>query len=203
MIQIENILVSDEVVEKRFVCDLDKCHGGCCEEGDAGAPLEEEELEIILDLFEKVKPYLTPAALAEIGRKGKYVYNREFGWVTPTLGSDREICVYGSRDAKGVIQCAFERAYNEGVISWKKPVSCHLFPLIAHKGKRDNYTRVNYEPRENLCSPACTLGKKLGVPAYVFLKEALERKFGAAFYTALDQAARKFYAATATAKKTT
>ena len=190
MIVIDNILVSDEVIEKQFVCDLNKCKGGCCEEGDAGAPLDEEELDIVLQVYEKVKPYLTAAAVAEIERKGKYVYNKEFGWVTPTLGDDKEICVYGVRDEKGIIKCAFEQAYYDGIIPWKKPISCHLFPVIAHKGKNGNYNRVNYEPREKLCNPACALGKKLEVPTYEFLKEPLIRKYGKDFYAALDKAAK-------------
>lgn len=190
MIVIDNILVSDDVVEKQFVCDLAKCKGGCCEEGDAGAPLDDEELDMILQLYEKIKPYLTDAAIAEIEKKGKYVYSKEFGWVTPTLGNDREICVYGSRDEKGIIKCAFEQAYYDKVIDWKKPVSCHLFPVIVHKGKRGDHDRVNYEAREKLCNPACGLGKKLQVSTYEFLKEPLIRKFGTVFYRALDKVAK-------------
>ena len=182
--------MSDDVVQKQFVCDLAKCKGGCCEEGDAGAPLDEEELEIILEMYEKVKPYLTPQSVAEVEKKGKYVYNKEFGWVTPTLGNDNEICVYGHRDKTGLIKCAFEEAYNDGVIPWKKPISCHLFPVIIHKGKQGDYDRVNYEPREKLCNPACGLGKKLEVPTYEFLKEPLTRKYGEEFYTALDKVAK-------------
>lgn len=191
MIIIDNVLVSDEVVQKQFVCDLVKCKGGCCEEGDAGAPLTSDELDLIVDLYEKVKPYLTSESIAEIERKGKYVYHKEFGWVTPTLGDDHEICVYGNRDEKGIIKCAFEQAYYDGVISWKKPISCHLFPIIHQKGKKGNYDRINYEPREKLCSPACTLGKKLKVPVYEFLKEPLTRLYGEEFYQALDAVAKK------------
>jgi len=99
--------------------------------------------------------------------------------------------VYGTRDAKGIIKCAFEQAYYDGVISWKKPVSCHLYPVIAKKGKYGGYDRVNYEPREKLCSPACGLGKKLQVPTYEFLKEALVRKYGQSFYDVLDKIAGK------------
>src|SRR6185295_10955623 len=102
MIVIDNILVSDDVIEKQFVCDLAKCKGGCCEEGDAGAPLDEEELDMVTMLYEKIKPYLTKVSIAEIEKKGKYVYHKEFGWVTPTLGNDKEICVYGVRDEKGI-----------------------------------------------------------------------------------------------------
>ena len=186
-------MVSDDVVEKQFVCDLNKCKGGCCEEGDAGAPLDDAELEIVLEMYEKIKPYLSAAAIAEVEKKGKYVYHREFGWVTPTLGNDREICVYGFRDEKGIIKCAFEQAYYDGVIPWKKPISCHLFPIIAKKGKHGDYERVNYEPREKLCKPACAFGKKLQVPTYQFLKEPLVRKYGQEFYDALDKAAKEFY----------
>ena len=188
MIVIDNILISDDVVEKQFVCDLNKCKGGCCEEGDAGAPLDEEELEIVLEIYEKIKPYLSPESINEIEKKGKYTYNKEFGWVTPTLGNDNEICVYGKRDEKGVINCAFEQAYYDGVISWKKPISCHLFPIIAKKGRSGDYNRINYEPREKLCNPACALGKKLEVATYEFLKEPLIRKYGEEFYNALDKA---------------
>jgi Protein of unknown function (DUF3109) len=190
LIVIDNILVSDEVIEKQFVCDLNKCKGGCCEEGDAGAPLDENELDIMLEIYEKVKPYLTEAAIAEIEKKGKYVYSKEFGWVTPTLGNDKEICVYGVRDEKGTIKCAFEQAYYDGATTWKKPISCHLFPVIARKGKHGDYERVNYEPRERLCNPACALGKKLEVPTYEFLKEPLIRKYGEEFYNALDKVAK-------------
>jgi hypothetical protein len=192
VIVVENVIISDEIAEAQFVCDLNKCKGGCCEEGDAGAPLDDDELDIIIDMFEKIRPYLSEAALKEIERKGKYVYHKEFGWVTPTLGNDNEICVYGSRDERGIIKCAFEQAYNDGVIEWKKPLSCHFFPIIQKKGKRDNYDRMNYEPRENLCKPACSLGKKLKVPVYQFLKEPIIRKYGEEFYKALDKAAQAY-----------
>lgn len=191
MIVIDNILVSDDVVEKQFVCDLAKCKGGCCEEGDAGAPLEDAELDMILSVYEKVKPYLSAASIKEIEQKGNYVYHKEFGWVTPTLGDDSEICVYGLRDEKGIIKCAFEQAYYDGKTNWKKPISCHLFPVTTKKGKHSGYERVNYEPRQKLCSPACSLGKQLKVPVYEFLKEALIRKFGKEFYDLLDSIAKQ------------
>jgi hypothetical protein len=189
VIIIDRVLVGDEVVEKQFVCDLGRCKGGCCEDGDAGAPLADEELQVVLDSYEKIKPYLTPASIREIERKGKYVYDREFGWVTPTLPSDREICVYGRRDENGVIKCAFEQAYNDGLINWKKPVSCHLFPIVAGKNKKGDYETLNYMPRETLCKPACRLGKQLKVPVYEFLKEALVRKYGEEFYQVLEKIA--------------
>ena len=192
MIAIDNILVSDLVAEKQFVCDLMKCKGGCCEEGDAGAPLDKKELEIIDQIYEKIKPYLTQEAIAEIEKKGKYQYNDDFGWVTPTIDNDNEICVYGVRDNKGIIKCAFEQAYYDGVIEWKKPISCHLYPIITKKGRHGDYERVNYEPRERLCSPGCALGEKLQVPVYQFLKEPLIRKYGKDFFDALDKAVKAY-----------
>lgn len=185
------MLVSDEIIEKQFVCDLARCKGGCCEDGDAGAPLDDRELQIVGDIYEKIKPYLSDKAIAEIERKGKYVHSEEFGWVTPTLGSDNEICVYGHRDERGIIKCAFEEAYKDGVIAWKKPISCHLYPVIAKKGKPGEYETVNYAPRETLCKPACGLGQKLKVPVHEFLKEALIRKYGEEFYELLDRVAGK------------
>lgn len=190
MIVIDNILISEDVIDKKFVCDLGKCKGACCEDGAAGAPLDRDELKVIVDVYEKVKPYLTKPAIAEIEKKGYYVYDTEFEWVTPTLDSDREICVYGIREENGIIKCAFEQAYNDKVIEWKKPISCHLYPIIAKKGTYGDYERVNYEPREQLCSPACAFGEKLKVPVYQFLKEPLIRKYGEDFYEALDTIAK-------------
>lgn len=193
MIAIDNTLISDDVVSKQFVCDLAKCKGGCCEEGDAGAPLSDDELDTVVDLYETIKPYLTKEAIEEIEAKGKYVYSKEFGWVTPTLASDNEICVYGYRAENGIIKCAFERAYYDGKIKWKKPISCHLFPVIAKKSKDKSTWLVNYMPRETLCNPACGLGKKLQVPVYEFLKEPLIRKFGEEFYEMLDTTAKIYF----------
>ncbi|HET9055840.1 MAG TPA: DUF3109 family protein [Chitinophagaceae bacterium] len=193
MIAFDNILVSDDVVSSQFVCDLASCKGGCCEEGDAGAPLSDEELAIITNLFEIIKPYLTQEALHQIEVNGKYIYNKEFGWVTPTLPGDNEICVYGYRDKNGIIKCAFEQAYYDGKIQWKKPVSCHLFPIIAKKSKDKTTWLVNYVPREILCRPACVMGEHLKVPVYEFLKEPLIRKFGKDFYEALEATAKTFF----------
>jgi hypothetical protein len=102
--------------------------------------------------------------------------------------------VYGTRDEKGIIKCAFEQAYNDGVIKWKKPISCHFFPIIQKTGKKGEYDRMNYEPRPTLCSPACSFGKKLKVPVYKFLKEPIIRKYGEDFYNALEIAATEFTA---------
>lgn len=189
MIAIENILVSDEVVESQFVCDLSKCKGGCCEDGDAGAPLTKKELTELNNAYDAAKPYMTKEGIAVTEKQGRYEYDREFGWVTPTIQG--KMCAYGYRDKKGVIMCAFEQAYNDGKTTWKKPVSCHLYPIKIKKSKE--YEMLNYEPRESLCSPACALGEKLKVPTYVFLKDALIRKYGEDFYHLLEKAAEQYF----------
>jgi Protein of unknown function (DUF3109) len=197
VIEIDNVLVSDDVVEAQFVCDLHKCKGGCCEDGDAGAPLTKEEKKIIDQNYAVIEPYLTPEGKNAISRQGKYTYDREFGWVTPTV--DNKICAYGYRDDQGIIKCAIEQACNDGKLDWKKPISCHLYPIKITQGKA--YTLVNYEPRDVLCKSGCSLGKKLKVPVYQFLKESLVRKFGPDFYEALDHVANDYFAAKASAKK--
>jgi|SRR5580700_1373763 len=184
------------LVEEQFVCDLHKCKGGCCEDGDAGAPLENDELNRINEVFELVKPYLTEEGIEAIESKGRYLYHMEFGWVTPTIKN--EMCAFGFRDEKGIIKCGIEQAYYDGKTNWKKPISCHLFPIKIKK--RKDYEMVNYEPRESMCSPACQLGKKLKIPAYVFLKDALIRKYGEDFYRLLDQIASKYFTLTSNTK---
>jgi hypothetical protein len=188
VIVVDKVLVSDLVVEKQFVCDLHKCKGGCCEEGDAGAPLEREEMKILEKIYEQIKPYLTQEGIDEIEKKGYYHYDKEFGWVTPTI--EGKICAYGFRNKNGIIKCGIEQAYHDGKVDWKKPISCHLYPIRIKKSKKEDIEYVNYEPREELCHPGCVLGKKLKTPVYIFLKEALIRKYGEEFYNTLEAAAK-------------
>jgi Protein of unknown function (DUF3109) len=187
LIAIDNILVSDEVLSEQFVCDLNKCKGGCCEDGDSGAPLSNEELEHLRDFIGEIKPYLTAEGLKVLEKEGLYKYDQEFGWVTPTIAG--KMCAYGLRDSQGIIKCGIEQAYLDKKISWKKPISCHLFPIKITRSKRQNQEYVNYEPREDLCKAACKLGKQLKVPVYIFLKDSLIRKYGQDFYSALEAAA--------------
>ncbi len=190
MINIDDVLISDSVISEQFVCDLIKCKGGCCVDGDAGAPLENEELQQLNNAYDSVLPYLTKESINELQKQGKYIYDQEFGWVTPTVNSG--MCAYGIKDEKGIVKCGIEQAYNDGKTAWKKPISCHLFPIKIKKAKKSKTDLVNYEPREDLCQAACSLGKKLKVPAYVFLKDALIRKYGSDFYEALCATAKHY-----------
>ncbi len=183
MIVINDTLISDRVIEEQFVCDLVKCKGGCCVDGDAGAPLEENELKELTKAYDAVLPYLSAESKAELERKGLYVYDDEFGWVTPTISSG--MCAYGIIEEKGIVKCGIEKAYNDGKVSWKKPISCHLFPIRIKKNKSGKSEMVNYEPREDLCKAGCSLGKRLKIPVHIFLKDALIRKYGDEFYESL------------------
>lgn len=185
MISIKNTLISDEIIEAQFVCDLNKCKGGCCVDGDAGAPLENKELKELEAVYPIVQHYLTTEGKKVISQVGKYIYDKEFGWVTPTISNG--MCAYGMVDKNGIVKCSIEQAYNDKKISWKKPISCHLYPIRVTKTKKTDL--LNYEPREGLCDPACTLGKRLKVPVYQFLKEPLIRKYGEAFFETLEATA--------------
>ncbi len=199
LISIDNILISDDIVEEQFVCDLSKCKGGCCEDGDAGAPLTDNELDEVKNAFEKVTHLMPADGIKEVERNGLYRYDREFGWVTPTV--DDKICAYGFKDKQGVIKCSFEEAYNQGLISWKKPISCHLYPIKRSKSRFSSHELLNYDPREGMCSPACSLGQELKVPVYKFLREALVRAYGESFYEALDQVAQDYFSSNQSAEK--
>jgi hypothetical protein len=197
MIAIDNVLLSDEIIQEQFVCDLDKCKGGCCVDGDCGAPLTEEETRIIAEIYPNIKSNLTPEFIAEIERQGTHTTDDEYGFVTPTINGG--ICVYGITDAAGIVKCGIEQAWKEGKTDFRKPISCHLYPIriISHPG----YEAVNYEPRPTMCKPACKLGRKLKVPVYKFLKDSLIRKYGEDFYGALETIAIKHFGQSNDTKK--
>ncbi|CAA9309235.1 MAG: hypothetical protein AVDCRST_MAG56-6128 [uncultured Cytophagales bacterium] len=180
MIIVQNAYLSDDIAEKMFVCDLERCKGACCTEGDSGAPLEEAELPVLEEVFEAVKPFLTPAGLQAIQEQGKYVIDEDGDLATPTVGN-RE-CAYATYDAKGVLKCAIEQAYLAGKIAYRKPISCHLYPIRVTK--YDQFEALNYH-RWQICDAACTLGSSLQVPLYKFLREPLVRKYGQAWYDEL------------------
>lgn len=183
MMKVGEILVSDDVREKEFVCNLDKCKGACCVEGDFGAPLDEDELAILEEIYPKVKPYLSKEGIKVIEKVGKHTVDDDGDLVTPVI--DGRECVYAIYDKKGVLKCGIEQAYYDGKVSWKKPISCHLYPIRITKKKE--FEALNYH-KWHICSPACALGKELQVPVYKFLKDPLIRKYGEAWYEDLLKA---------------
>jgi hypothetical protein len=185
MLVIEDKVISDDVVEEQFVCDLNACKGACCVEGELGAPLNEEETKILEDIYEKVKPYLLKEGIAAIEKQGKWVLTEEAEkYNTPLMKKGG--CAWMNYDKNGVVICGIEKAYNDGIISWKKPVSCHLYPIRITKQRKTGYDMINYE-RWHVCKAACKNGKALKVPVYKFLKDALIRKYGEEFYNVLEQ----------------
>ncbi|OWY25989.1 DUF3109 domain-containing protein [Sphingobacteriales bacterium UPWRP_1] len=185
MLIIDNTIISNEVIEEQFVCNLTACKGACCVEGDTGAILEAEELSILDQIYPLVAPYLTPEGRAAIEQQGRYVYDPEIGHTTTLING--AACAYVIFDDMGIAKCGIQKAFEEGVVDFPKPISCHLYP-IRTKRFNSQYEAVNYE-RWNICKPACRLGKQLKVPVYAFLKEPLIRKYGLAFYQQLEAAA--------------
>jgi hypothetical protein len=188
MIIVQDKLVSDDVVNEQFVCNLTACKGACCWEGDSGAPLEKDELAILDGLFEQVKPFLSPAGIAAIEAQGKYVWFEEAREYGTTL-VDNGPCAYMTLDPNGVAQCGIEHAWRAGVVEFRKPISCQLYPIRVVKNEIAGFEALNYD-RWEICSAACEKGKKEQVPVYVFLKEAIIRKYGEDFYEELDGAAQ-------------
>ena len=182
MILIENTCISDDVAEQFFVCHIEKCKGACCVEGDSGAPLEADELPILEAIYPQVAPYLTDTGRKAIAEQGVYTHDWEGDAVTPII-EGRE-CAYAVYDEKGILKCGIEMAYNDGKTTFKKPLSCHLYPIRVTK--YESYHALNYD-RWSICSPACSLGEQLGVPVYQFLKEPLIRAYGEAWYQELCQ----------------
>ncbi|WP_353482283.1 DUF3109 family protein [Haliscomenobacter sp.] len=187
MLIVNDVLVSDDVVQEHFICDLDACKGACCWEGDFGAPLEKAELPILDEIYDSIKDFLTSDGRAAIEEQGKYVYFEEMGgYGTPLI--DHAACAYLTYDHFGIAKCGIELAHRAGVTDFPKPISCHLYPIRV-KADVPGFEALNYD-KWDICSAACTLGRKEKVPVYVFLKEPLIRKYGEAFYTELCEAAK-------------
>ena len=180
MIQIGDKIVSRELFENHFICDLPSCHGNCCIFGDSGAPLEEDEAVVLSNHINEIRPYLRREALRAIDEQGSWVIDDDGDKVTPLIG--REECAYVVFN-DGIARCAIEQAFEEGTISFRKPVSCHLYPIRVNKMGRG--IALNYH-RWGICEPARIMGKKEGVPVFMFLKDPIERVYGKEFYQELE-----------------
>lgn len=179
MIIVDDVLVSDEIKEIYFACNLQVCKGDCCVMGDAGAPLEEEEIAILEDAVDDIKPYMTERGLEVINRVGVFEYDTDGEYVTPLVNDVECAFVYPEN---GISYCAIEKAFIEGKITFQKPVSCHLYPIRLSKvGPK---TAINYH-EWNICAPALINGKKKGNPLFSYLKQPLIRKFGETWYNKL------------------
>ncbi|GAA0716434.1 DUF3109 family protein [Aquimarina litoralis] len=184
MFQLGKTIVSEDIIEKDFVCNLSACKGACCIDGEAGAPLDEAETQKLKEIYPVVKPYLRQEGIEAIEKQGTFIKTENGELETPLInGAD---CAYVIFDKKGTALCAIEEAYNQGEIDWKKPISCHLYPIRVQD--YTEFSAVNYHKWE-ICDDACTLGKELQVPIYKFVKQALIRKFGEDWYMELEKVA--------------
>ena len=188
MIQIDDKLISEELFSRQFVCNLTRCKGACCVEGDAGAPLDKEETKILEEIDPRIKPYLRKEGIRAIEEQGTWTTDPLDGdYVTPLVeGSE---CAYVVFDGEGITKCGIEKAYQDGVIDYHKPISCHLYPIRVDEYRE--FSALNYHEWP-ICAPACELGKELEVPVYRFLKEPLIRKYGEEFFTTLEDAAHEY-----------
>ena len=176
MFELDGILISLDVAERNFYCNLKACRGHCCVEGVSGAPLTDEETQILERIFDTIRPRLTPEGIAAIEKQGKWIVDNSGDKVTTLI--DNGPCAYTVNDG-GIVKCAIEMAWRDGEVDFQKPISCHLFPIrIEHYG---DYDVLNYE-RIPLCFEATEKGERLGVPVYKFLKEPLIRKYGEDWY---------------------
>lgn len=185
MIQIDDKIVSMDVLQKRFCCDLSRCRGICCVEGNAGAPLEIEEVEQLEREYEAYKPYLKPEGIEAIEQQGFMVVDSDGDYTTPLIGEAE--CAYSFQE-NGITFCAIERAYQRGECSFIKPISCHLYPIRLSTFSNGSIG-LNYH-RWEVCSAALELGQKIGVPIYKTVRAALIRRFGEEFYHQLEEADR-------------
>ncbi|MEN9291824.1 MAG: hypothetical protein RLZZ357_1668 [Bacteroidota bacterium] len=184
LIEINDKIISTQIFERQFVCDLNACKGACCIEGDGGAPVTEEEVQIIRENLDKIKPYMRPEGIEAVEAQGVVYQDEDFEPAT-TLVNGKE-CAFVYFDQSKTAKCAIEKAQREGKIDFIKPISCHLYPIRTKQFSE--YTALNYE-KWDICEPACVCGEKLDVPVYKFLKEPLVRAYGTAFFEELEKVA--------------
>lgn len=183
MFELGKTVVSEELLESHFVCDLKACKGACCVEGSSGAPVADSERETLDALYPEIRPYLRPEGREAIEAQGTYVKGSDGEWETPLV--DGKECAYVVFEGATAL-CGIERAQRAGAVNWPKPISCHLYPVRIREYTA--LTAVNYH-KWHICDPACGLGNALKTPIYVFVKEALVRKFGESWYRELEAVA--------------
>lgn len=181
LVEIGNKIVSTQLFERKFVCDLNTCKGACCIEGDAGAPLTDLEINILEEELDHIKPFMREVGIKAVEESGVFYIDQENETAT-TLVNKKE-CAFVFFDEKGITKCAIEAANKAKKTTFKKPISCHLYPIrVKHF---DNFTALNYN-QWDICESACDCGEKLNIPVYKFLKEPLTRAFGEAFFNELE-----------------
>jgi hypothetical protein len=179
MLQIGKVILSFDILQKQFMCDIKKCKGACCVVGDAGAPLEPSETKLLKKIYPKVKPFISGEGIAEIEKQGFFIIDDDGDYVTPLI--ENKACVYSYIDL-GITKCAIEKAYFEKKIKFRKPLSCHLYPIRITKYEK--FEAVNYH-QNSICNSALLLGNIAAKPLYSFLEEPLSRKYGKKWFKKL------------------
>ncbi|MBD3636520.1 MAG: DUF3109 family protein [Crocinitomicaceae bacterium] len=182
MIEIGDKLVSTELFEKEFVCNLNACKGICCVEGDDGAPLTMDEVNLLEENVDLIKPYMTKEGVNQVERDGVFYMDRDNDPVT-SLNEGKE-CSFVTKGEDDIYKCTIEQAYKDGVIGFNKPISCHLYPIRVKEYR--SFKSLNYD-KWPICDDACKLGEELGVSVYKFLKDPLIRAFGEQFFKELEK----------------
>lgn len=180
LIELGDKVISTQIFDRKFVCDLNACKGACCVAGDAGAPLKIEEVSIIEDALDEIKPFMRQEGIDVVDKEGVFYMDQDNEPVTSLINGGE--CAFVTFDKNGIAKCAIEEAHAAGVIEFKKPISCHLYPIRVKKF--NDFTALNYD-QWDICTPACECGEKLDVPVYRFLKEPLIRAYGGAFFDEL------------------
>ena len=183
MIEIDGVLISEDIFEKQFVCDLSACKGACCVEGDAGAPLNESEVNILEEIYDDVKPYMRQEGIDVVEKEGAWVMDTDGEYVTPLVNGKE--CAYVQFAENGTALCAIEQAHREGKVEWKKPISCHLYPI--RKTELKDFVALNYH-KWKICEPACACGSSMQVTVHQFAKDSLIREFGDEWYLKMKEA---------------
>lgn len=181
LIEIQNHIVSTELFEQKFVCDLQACKGACCVEGDAGAPLTLEEVDLLEENLQEILPFMRKEGIESVDKTGVFYMDEDNEPVT-TLVDGKE-CAFVYFDEQGITKCAVETAYKSGKTTFHKPISCHLYPIRVKK--LYDQLALNYD-RWPICKPACSCGDALNVPVYRFLREPIIRRFGSSFYSEME-----------------
>lgn len=179
MIIIDDQYLSEDIVEKHFACDLSKCKGACCVEGDEGAPIEEEEISELEDCIDDILPYMRPEGVEVIKEFGVFDYGSAGNFATPLVNNNECAFVYFEND---IALCAIEKAWLDKKITFQKPISCHLYPIRITEYK--NFEALNYHAWD-ICKPALKNGKEKNELLYINLKDSLCRKYGEEWYSKL------------------
>ncbi len=184
MMEIDDKVVSLDLITNRFVCDLAKCKGVCCVEGESGAPLEADEIDLLERDYDRIRPFLREEGRSAIESQGTWVVDADDETVTPLI--EGKECAYATFE-NGIARCGIETAYEAGATALRKPISCHIYPIRVKSYR--GFTAMNYD-RWPICDPAREFGEKMGVPVYRFLRESIERKYGKDFYRKLEIVSR-------------